>query len=350
MVEDLLLFPGLAIEDMDYTTLAASNDQFSVFDEVSVLDTEELEPFRTASRNAPSISFFTTQSAGLSPKSNSPSSSSLGDTPPGSGRSEGSESERSDSDGYEDGSTVSDHAESPLPVLTLSPPSSPTFYPHFTSVPPSIFDPSALNPRLRFTSFTAPILATSSTQPPTLNSSSFLQTFLQDRQIGLIQAPRGKSGYPNRGGYNLRAALNWPDSEYETLLDLVGALVRDYLDEKLCWSKQQPNRQEEALKEGIMVIPSLARYADKWPLLQALRACLKYTSQQHRLKEVVNARIILMLETKKKESGHCTHSKKRGLEEEDDDHDELDGDSDPEIPVPPEKKRKLDPQLHILKK
>ncbi|THH19564.1 hypothetical protein EUX98_g8745 [Antrodiella citrinella] len=108
-----------------------------------------------------------------------------------------------------------------------------------------------------------------------------LKSLLGDDE-GKIPKPQGEVGRPGRGGYNLEETLSWSKQEYDELQTLAKTLAAKHLDRKLSVSKQKDASMLAVVTAGLAAILRLQMYAQCWPLTDALRMHLKYTSSRAR--------------------------------------------------------------------
>ncbi|EIN03340.1 hypothetical protein PUNSTDRAFT_139645 [Punctularia strigosozonata HHB-11173 SS5] len=99
-----------------------------------------------------------------------------------------------------------------------------------------------------------------------------------------IPKPLGEVGRPDRGGYSLRAVLAPTPTLYQDLIRLARQLVTKHLSPAICYSRQSKRNLAEALSDGASQLPVLNDYVDCWPLVDALRMRLKYTSSKAKAK------------------------------------------------------------------
>ncbi|KAL1941691.1 hypothetical protein VTO73DRAFT_7130 [Trametes versicolor] len=97
-----------------------------------------------------------------------------------------------------------------------------------------------------------------------------------------IPKPAGEVGRPNRGGYKLEDALQWNTARMRLFKNLIHKLVDDHLDPTLSMAGQSERRMRLVREEAIKRLPDLAMYDQEWPLIDAVKQRLKYTSSKAR--------------------------------------------------------------------
>ncbi|EIW58369.1 uncharacterized protein TRAVEDRAFT_20395 [Trametes versicolor FP-101664 SS1] len=97
-----------------------------------------------------------------------------------------------------------------------------------------------------------------------------------------IPKPAGEVGRPNRGGYKLEDALQWNTARMRVFKSLIHQLVDEHLDPTLSMAGQSERRMRLVRDEAIKRLPDLAMYDQEWPLIDAVKQRLKYTSSKAR--------------------------------------------------------------------
>jgi len=115
-----------------------------------------------------------------------------------------------------------------------------------------------------------------------VSSSDESSPFDSDEDEGKIRKPEGEVARPGRLGYSLREQLGWEDKNYRALQRLAQNLSADHFDERKSWSNQTLSQQNAALKEGMRMMPEVAKYEKAWPLSDVLKMRLKYISAKNR--------------------------------------------------------------------
>ncbi|KAK7435883.1 hypothetical protein VKT23_019414 [Stygiomarasmius scandens] len=95
-----------------------------------------------------------------------------------------------------------------------------------------------------------------------------------------IPKPQGEMGRPGRGGYSLRTALGWEETQYKKAKKTVLRLVEDKLDGSVPYTLQPAEQPGDPLNivrsEMITKYPALHQYEDNWATNDFIRAALKY--------------------------------------------------------------------------
>ncbi|KAL1724724.1 hypothetical protein EV714DRAFT_222547 [Schizophyllum commune] len=97
---------------------------------------------------------------------------------------------------------------------------------------------------------------------------------------GLLARPEGQAGRPNRGGFTLKSALNWAESDYKYVKDWVHKEVDANLSCVLKFGDQVEALR--GIREKIRHDSKLAfleRYADHWPVVELARARHTYNKR-----------------------------------------------------------------------
>ncbi|KAI5887177.1 uncharacterized protein SCHCODRAFT_02516030 [Schizophyllum commune H4-8] len=97
---------------------------------------------------------------------------------------------------------------------------------------------------------------------------------------GLLARPDGQAGRPNRGGFTLKSALNWAESDYKYVKDWVHREVDTNLSCLLKFGAQEEAMR--AIREKVRHDAKLAfleQYADHWPVVELARARHTYNKR-----------------------------------------------------------------------
>ncbi|KAI0641415.1 hypothetical protein C8Q79DRAFT_919473 [Trametes meyenii] len=97
-----------------------------------------------------------------------------------------------------------------------------------------------------------------------------------------IPKPAGEVGRPNRGGYKLEDALQWSAARMRTFKAVINQLVDKHLDATLSIAGQSESRMRLVRAEAVERLPALEMYEQEWPVLDAVKQRLKYTSSKAR--------------------------------------------------------------------
>ncbi|KAI8989145.1 hypothetical protein BD414DRAFT_536439 [Trametes punicea] len=97
-----------------------------------------------------------------------------------------------------------------------------------------------------------------------------------------ICKPPGEVGRPNRGGYKLEDALQWDSTRMRSFKSLINKLVDEHLNTGLSFGGQSERRLHLVRDEAVKRLPDLARYDEEWPVTDAVKQRLKYTSSRAR--------------------------------------------------------------------
>ncbi|KAI0368516.1 hypothetical protein BV20DRAFT_948015 [Pilatotrama ljubarskyi] len=95
-----------------------------------------------------------------------------------------------------------------------------------------------------------------------------------------IPKPAGEVGRPNRGGYQLEDALNWSTARMHVFKGVINKLVDQHLDPTLLYAGQLDTKLRLVRKEAVKRLPDLEMYAMEWPVMDAVKMHLKYTSSK----------------------------------------------------------------------
>ncbi|KAJ3897774.1 hypothetical protein F5879DRAFT_982344 [Lentinula edodes] len=94
-----------------------------------------------------------------------------------------------------------------------------------------------------------------------------------------IPKPPGEVNRPGRGGYNLRAVLNWSNQRFQKVKKFIDATVEDKLDCIQPISKQSPANIEEVHVIALQKFHFLGEYRDNWVIDDFIKCHLKYLKQ-----------------------------------------------------------------------
>ncbi|KDR65034.1 hypothetical protein GALMADRAFT_217705 [Galerina marginata CBS 339.88] len=106
---------------------------------------------------------------------------------------------------------------------------------------------------------------------------------------GLIPKPGGEAGKTNSGGYNLEKALGWTKKRYDEFYDHIKTEVADKLDAKKCFTHQKVSELDKIIQSTARKFDIENTYVNNWPIREALKSRLKYTSDLEKKKEVRKA-------------------------------------------------------------
>ncbi|KAJ3525028.1 hypothetical protein NMY22_g10747 [Coprinellus aureogranulatus] len=90
-----------------------------------------------------------------------------------------------------------------------------------------------------------------------------------------IPRPKGEAGRPGRGGFALKATLEWPSQRYSNVQRVARDLVRRRLDVTKPFTEQNEETLEEVRDEIALSFPEINRYDKKWPASEFIKAVLK---------------------------------------------------------------------------
>ncbi|KAF8878984.1 hypothetical protein CPB84DRAFT_1852221 [Gymnopilus junonius] len=102
---------------------------------------------------------------------------------------------------------------------------------------------------------------------------------MQGNMKGKVAKPPGKAGRKNCGGFNLEKALGWDEEKYNMLTKCVNELATEKLDVKKCFSKQKPEIVQNVIQIVMRKLKIFDVYVSDWPVHEALKLRLKYTSE-----------------------------------------------------------------------
>ncbi|KAJ3766092.1 hypothetical protein FB446DRAFT_708916 [Lentinula raphanica] len=91
-----------------------------------------------------------------------------------------------------------------------------------------------------------------------------------------IAKPLGEAGRPGRGGYNLRAALNWPEERYGRVKRYINSIVQDKMECTVPYTEQPLLVLKQVRDLATAKYPFLTQYRDNWPIDDFIRSQLKY--------------------------------------------------------------------------
>ncbi|KAF9470814.1 hypothetical protein BDN70DRAFT_939410 [Pholiota conissans] len=116
--------------------------------------------------------------------------------------------------------------------------------------------------------------------------------------LNMIPKPSGEAGRRNSGGYNLQKALHWGER-------YINEQVSKKLNPTMCYSKQDKDKLDEVVEAAARKLDIHRLYAKDWPIRDALKLQLKYTSDNEKkraLKKANNTlkRVILDTSTSKR--------------------------------------------------
>ncbi|KAJ3507462.1 hypothetical protein NLJ89_g6293 [Agrocybe chaxingu] len=102
----------------------------------------------------------------------------------------------------------------------------------------------------------------------------------------LIPKPPGEAGRPGRGGYALKEVLGWDERQYQAFAKYMTRLVNEHLDSSKCYSSQSLQTLTLVRQLAVDRYPALQNYVEAWPVTDALRLKLKYTSSRSRQQDL----------------------------------------------------------------
>ncbi|KAI0667813.1 hypothetical protein C8Q78DRAFT_1081699 [Trametes maxima] len=117
------------------------------------------------------------------------------------------------------------------------------------------------------------------------DSASALSSIPEDEEnddVMKIPKPAGEVGRPNRGGYKLEDALQWSAARMRTFKAVINQLVDKHLDATLSLAGQSESRMRLVRSEAVERLPALEVYEQEWPVVDAVKQRLKYTSSKAR--------------------------------------------------------------------
>ncbi|KAJ3897770.1 hypothetical protein F5879DRAFT_995561 [Lentinula edodes] len=132
-----------------------------------------------------------------------------------------------------------------------------------------------------------------------------------------IPKPPGEVSRPGRGGYNLRAVLEWSNERFLKVKRFIDTTVEDKLDCLQPLTKQSPANVEEALQKFYF----LSEYRDNWVIDDFIKCHLKYLKQALQKKAMKTAvaearqeaqRATLRAELAEKKAAVARDSRQRG--------------------------------------
>ncbi|KAJ3001881.1 hypothetical protein NUW54_g6159 [Trametes sanguinea] len=104
----------------------------------------------------------------------------------------------------------------------------------------------------------------------------------EDMQLGgdviEIPKPAGEVGRPNRGGYKLEGVMECSPGR----MSMINHLVAENLDATRSYSGQSDKKLLTVREEALKRMPELAKYEQAWPVTDAVKMRLKYTSAKAR--------------------------------------------------------------------
>ncbi|KIM34824.1 hypothetical protein M413DRAFT_32992 [Hebeloma cylindrosporum] len=120
---------------------------------------------------------------------------------------------------------------------------------------------------------------TSSTQQPP-------EEIPREGSFHLIPKPNGEVSRPGRGGYNLEKALKWERKVFRSFKDYVKVLVDEHLDSSRSFSSQSSHSLKLVRTKAAERFAILLNYDNCWPVSDAIRQQLKYSSERARIKGI----------------------------------------------------------------
>nr|VWO99259.1 Transcriptional repressor rco-1 [Ganoderma boninense] len=97
-----------------------------------------------------------------------------------------------------------------------------------------------------------------------------------------IPKPSGEVGRPGRGGYSLEQVLSWNPRRMSEFKKLINKLVGECLDPTRSVSSQSLSRVASLRDKALNKFPELDQYENLWPVTDAVKQRLKYTSSKAR--------------------------------------------------------------------
>ncbi|PIL28286.1 hypothetical protein GSI_09574 [Ganoderma sinense ZZ0214-1] len=104
----------------------------------------------------------------------------------------------------------------------------------------------------------------------------------QDDADMKIPKPSGEVGRPGRGGYSLEQVLNWNPRRMSEFKKMINKLVGECLDPTRSVSGQSLSRVALLRDKALNKFPELDQYENLWPVTDAVKQQLKYTSSKAR--------------------------------------------------------------------
>ncbi|PIL35885.1 hypothetical protein GSI_01545 [Ganoderma sinense ZZ0214-1] len=104
----------------------------------------------------------------------------------------------------------------------------------------------------------------------------------QDDADMKIPKPSGEVGRPGRGGYSLEQVLNWNPRHMSEFKKMINKLVGECLDPTRSVSGQSLSRVAVLRDKALNKFPELDQYENLWPVTDAVKQRLKYTSSKAR--------------------------------------------------------------------
>ncbi|THU94034.1 hypothetical protein K435DRAFT_860943 [Dendrothele bispora CBS 962.96] len=96
-----------------------------------------------------------------------------------------------------------------------------------------------------------------------------------DTEGETVPKPQGEMGRPNRGGYNLQAALNWDDEKYSEVKKYINSLVVQHLDCEIPFTHQPLQDLQIVRSQAKKRYPELRRYINQWATDDFIRSKIK---------------------------------------------------------------------------
>ncbi|OCH84647.1 hypothetical protein OBBRIDRAFT_839551 [Obba rivulosa] len=103
-----------------------------------------------------------------------------------------------------------------------------------------------------------------------------------DENVMKIAKPAGEVGCPNRGGYKLEDVIQWNTSWMRIFKSLINRLVDEHLDAMRSFMGQSDKQLHMVHDEAVKFLPDLGTYDQEWPVTDAVKLRLKYTSAKAR--------------------------------------------------------------------
>ncbi|KAF8801627.1 hypothetical protein BYT27DRAFT_7114533 [Phlegmacium glaucopus] len=103
--------------------------------------------------------------------------------------------------------------------------------------------------------------------------------------LGPIPKPAGEAGKRNSGGFNLEREMHWPKKHFNEFKKYIKTEVAAKLNIKKCFTNQTPAQVESIIQSTAQKFGIENVYVNNWPIREALKARLKYTSDWEKKKE-----------------------------------------------------------------
>ncbi|KAI0640275.1 hypothetical protein C8Q77DRAFT_1069990 [Trametes polyzona] len=97
-----------------------------------------------------------------------------------------------------------------------------------------------------------------------------------------IPKPPGEAGRPGRGGYSLEQVLDWPPTRLKQFKKTIAKLINEHLNPTYSFSGQSLASVRLVREEALKHFPELGDYQNEWPITDAVKLRLKYTSARAR--------------------------------------------------------------------